>query len=85
MQLVMYNCTTATFSHETGAYTVAGDTVSLKPEKNPYKMTNSCAPSSNREAPGKLIPKTYRFRSDDATLELIGDNGSSQKWSRSRE
>ena len=62
MQSVMYNCTTAMFSNESGTYTVEGDSVSLRPVKNPYRTTYSCAPSSNREAPGKLIERAYRFR-----------------------
>ncbi len=85
MQSVMYNCTTTLFSNESGQYTVEGDRLSLRPEKNPYKMTNSCAPSSNREAPGKLINKTYRFRISNDTarpeLELKSEDGATQKFS----
>jgi hypothetical protein len=88
MQSVMYQCTTTMFSNESGTYAVEGDTVSLRPEKNPYRMTNNCAPSSNREAPGKLVARTYRFRIDHSgarpTLELRGDDGSSQKFAASR-
>jgi hypothetical protein len=88
MQSVMYNCTTAVFSHETGTYTTDGSSVSLKPEKNPYKMTNSCAPSSNRESPGKLINKTYRFRvvqdAGGPMLELTGTDGGVQKFQRAK-
>jgi len=88
MQSVMYNCTTATFSNETGTYDIHGDVVSLRPEKNPYRMTNSCAPSSNREAPGKLINRSYRFRftTDSAgrNIELISADGSAQVMKQSR-
>lgn len=88
MQNTFYNCTTSMFSNETGTYLVEGDSVSLKPEKNPYKMTNSCAPSSNKEAPGKLIPKTYRYRTgqDGNFLKLIltGDDGKSSEFRRDR-
>ena len=88
MQSVMYNCTTSMFSNETGTYTVEGDTVSLRPEKNPYQMRNSCAPSSNREAPGKLIARSYRFRVDNSSarplLELRGADGSTQRFGSSR-
>ncbi len=82
MQSTSYNCTMATFSNETGTYEVQGDVVALRPEKNPYKMTNSCAPSGNREAPGKLINRSYRvrFTADNAgrKIELISmaDGGS---------
>lgn len=88
MQSVMYNCTTTLFSHETGTYAVEGDRLSIRPEKNPYKMTNSCAPSSNREAPGKLIQKSYRFRINKEgarpELELRSDDGATQKFSFDR-
>jgi len=88
MQSVMLNCTTSMFSNETGTYTMDGDAVSLRPEKNPYRMTNNCAPSSNREAPGKLVTRTYRFRvvneGGRAYLELRGDDGAVQKFGASR-
>jgi hypothetical protein len=88
MQSVMYNCTTAMFSNETGTYTVDGDSVSLHPANNPYRMTNNCAPSSNREAPGKLIERAYRFRvyseSGRRYLEFRGDDGGVQKFGESR-
>ena len=89
MQSVMYNCATAVFSQETGTYTTDGSTVSLRPEKNPYKMTYSCSPSSNREAPGKLINKTYRMRitqdGNNERLELSDGSGASpQVFTRSR-
>jgi hypothetical protein len=73
MQNTMYNCTTAVFSNESGKYTIEGDRLELRPEKNPYRMTNSCAPSRNREAAGKIIERSYRFRivnEDRARLEL---------------
>jgi hypothetical protein len=88
MQSVVYNCTTAMFSNETGTYSVMGDSIALSPGKNQYRMTNSCAPSSNREAPGKLVHRTYRFRIVAETgrkyLELHGDDGSVQKLGQSR-
>jgi hypothetical protein len=84
MQSVMYNCTTAMFSNESGTYTVNGDSIALNPEKNPYRMTNNCAPSSNRDAAGKLVPRTYRFRvaSENGRryLEFRGSDGSTQKF-----
>lgn len=88
MQSVMYNCTTAMFSNETGKYTIEGNTVSLRPESNPYRMKNNCAPSSNREAPGKLTNRGFQFRvsRDGAVkqLELVGADGSAQKFNLSR-
>ena len=88
MQSVMYNCTAAMFSNETGTYTVDGDTVSLRPEKNPYRMTNNCAPSSNRESPGKLLNRSYRIRivteGGRRYLELRGEDQSLQTFAESR-
>jgi hypothetical protein len=88
MQSVMYNCTTAMFSNETGTYTVEGDAVSLRPEKNPYRTTNNCAPSSNREAPGKLVNRRMRYRvvaeGGRRYLELSGEDGAVQKFGASR-
>jgi hypothetical protein len=84
VQSVMYNCTTAMFSNETGRYTVNGSVVSLAPEKNPYRMTNNCAPSSNREAPGKVVPRSYRYRITGNNLELTGDDGATSTFQKSR-
>lgn len=86
IQTTMYNCTNATFAHETGTYSVQNGVVAIRPQNNPYQMTNSCAPSSNKTAPGKLINKDYRFRISQengrATLELIGADGSSSTFRR---
>jgi hypothetical protein len=87
MQSVMYQCTTTMFSNETGTYTVSGGMVSLRPEKNPYKMTNSCTPSSNREAAGKLVNRTFQVRTyrDGQTMrmELKDAEGAVQTFSAS--
>lgn len=88
MQSVMYHCTTTMFSHESGTYSIDGATVSLRPEKNPYKMTNSCAPSSNREAPGKLVNRSYGVRiyreGEWLRLELKDAQGGVQTFSAQR-
>jgi len=88
MQSVMYNCTTAMFSNETGTYTLEGNEVALHPISNPYSMTNNCAPSSNRKAPGKLIERSYRVRvtseSGRRYLELQSADGAIQKFGESR-
>lgn len=80
IQSTSYNCTSTTFSEETGTYAVDGDLVSTRPERNQAQQTNSCAPSSNKSAPGKLINTTYRFRAyakDQQTyLELANPDGS---------
>lgn len=84
MQSVLYHCTTTLYSQEAGTYSINGATLSLRPEKNPYKMTNSCAPSSNKEGPGKLTPRIYEFRIDPATpnarLELRDPQGALQTF-----
>jgi hypothetical protein len=86
MQSTVYNCTTSMFSNETGTYEVNGGSVTMHPQKNPYRMTYSCAPSSNREAPGKLIEKSYRYQVNGGKLELISPNDSSvQSFQRSAE
>lgn len=87
MQSVLYNCTTAVFSNETGTYSAGNGAVSLQPEKNPYRMTNNCVPSSNRESPGKLVARTYRYRTVQENgrryLELRGEDGVTQKFAQS--
>ena len=87
MQSVMYQCTTTMFSNETGTYTVEGGTVSLRPEKNPYKMTNSCAPSSTREAAGRLMNRSFQVRmyrdGQWMQMELKDETGAVQTFSES--
>ncbi|MEZ5403813.1 MAG: hypothetical protein R2729_29305 [Bryobacteraceae bacterium] len=88
LQNVLYNCTTAMFSTETGTFTVEGGALVLRPEKNPYRFTNTCAPSSNKEGPGKLTVRSYRFRvvktGANENLELVGDDGAVQTFARQR-
>ena len=87
MQSVVHQCTTTMFSNESGIYMVKGSALSLRPEKNPYKMTNSCTPSLNREAPGKLVNRSFtvRFYRDGqwTRLELKDEAGSVQTFSAS--
>jgi hypothetical protein len=84
MQTTMYNCTTSVFSQETGTYTSNGIEVNLHPQKNPYQMRYSCSPNSNKEAPGKLIERTYRFRVASGKLELMAAGDSApQTFQRS--
>lgn len=88
MQNVLYHCTTTLFAVESGAYSFDGRTLSLRPEKNPYKMTNSCAPSSNREGPGKLTNRTYEARivtgNGGSRLELRDEKGQEQSFAAER-
>ncbi len=73
------------FSQENGTYDMDNNGfVSLHPQTNPYRMTNNCAPSSNREAPGKLVERMYRYQVSGNRLELIGPNNNSvQAFQRS--
>ncbi len=72
MQNTVYNCTSTMFGEESGTYELnaARSEVALHPQKNPFRMTNSCAPSANREAPGKLNERSYRFVINGSQLEL---------------
>ena len=53
-QSTLYNSTSSTFGEESGMYELnaAGSEVAPHPKKNPLRMTDSCATSSNREIPG---------------------------------
>lgn len=82
IQSTIYHCTTSMFAQETGRYQVSGSSLTLEPEKNPYKLVNNCAPSSNKEGPGKLVPKKYEFRVEGTTLVLTGDDGSTSQFRR---
>lgn len=82
IQSTVYHCTSSMFAQETGRYRMSGSTLSLEPEKNPYKLVNNCAPSSNKEGPGKLTPKKYGFRIEGTMLVLTGDDGSSRQFQR---
>lgn len=88
MRNVLHNCTAALFAVESGAYSFDGHTLSLRPEKNPYKMTNSCAPSSNREGPGKLTNRAYQARivreNGRERLELRDGKGEVQSFDAER-
>jgi len=44
--------------------------VAPHPKKNPFRMTNSCATSSNREVPGKMNERSYRFVTNRKQVEL---------------
>ncbi len=72
IQNTLYNCTTVMFGEESGTYELnaAGTEVSLHPKENPFRMTNSCAPSTNSEAPGKLTERGYRFVISGTQLAL---------------
>jgi len=60
VQNTLYNCTTTLFGEESGTYEQKGDEVALHPKKNPFRLTNTCSPSSRREGPGKLTERTVR-------------------------
>ena len=86
MQNTVYNCTTSMFSNETGKYTMKGNVVSLEPEKNPYRIRYSCAPASNREAPGKLVPRSFEWSVEGEDLHLkAASDGAVSTMRRSRD
>ena len=86
MQNTLYNCTTSVFSNESGTYQINGERLTLHPAKNPYRMTNSCAPSGNKEGPGKLVERSYQFRviseENALRLELKADDGAVSSFRR---
>lgn len=68
MEVTTYNCTTTLFNHKTGKYVVDGAQVTLKPVKDHWKNTNSCAASGNSEKDKTPVEETYKWQvgTDDA-------------------
>lgn len=62
MEVTTYNCTTTLFNHKTGKYTVDGANVTLKPNRDHWKNTNSCAASGNSEKDKTPVEETYEWR-----------------------
>ena len=62
MEFNMYNCTTSYFNQVTGKYTVDGNSISLNPNRDFWKSTNSCAASGNKEVNKTPTPKTVEFQ-----------------------
>ncbi len=48
MEVTMYNCTTTLFNDVKGRYSVNGSTITLSPNRDFWKNTNSCAASGNK-------------------------------------
>ena len=73
MEFNMYNCTTSYFNQVTGKYTVDGNSISLNPNRDFWKSTNSCAASGNKEVNKTPSPKTVEFRRkiDDYGNQLL--------------
>lgn len=71
IQNTLYNCTTTIFGEESGTYEWNDGQLTVRPQKNPFRMTNSCSPASRREAPGKLTERTYRVVVKGSTLQLV--------------
>jgi hypothetical protein len=57
----MYGCTTSLFNDKRGRYEISGSQITLIPNKNYWKNTYSCSPSSNKERDYVLERETYRF------------------------
>lgn len=78
MEVTTYNCTTTLFNHKTGKYTLDGATLTLKPVKDHWKSTNSCAPSSNKEQDKTPAAEELQWkigRDDNGRTILILDKG----------
>jgi hypothetical protein len=73
MEFNMYNCTTSYFNQVTGKYTVDGNSISLNPNRDFWKSTNSCAASGNKEVNKTPTPKTVEFqrKTDDYGNQLL--------------
>ena len=62
MHLTTYGCTNAYFQDKRGRYTIDGNQITLSLNKNFWRSTNSCAPSSNKEVNHTLTTENYTFR-----------------------
>ena len=73
MEFNMYNCTTSYFNQVTGKYAVEGNSISLNPNRDFWKSTNSCAASGNKEVNKTPTPKTVEFqrKTDDYGNQLL--------------
>lgn len=81
IEVTTYNCTTTLFNHKTGKYTVDGANVTLKPKRDHWKNTNSCAASGNSEKDKTPEEQTYEWRvgTDDANRWALALN-SGKGW-----
>lgn len=78
MEVTTYNCTTTLFNHKTGKYIVEGTTVTLKPAKDHWKNTNSCAASGNSEKDKTPEVESLEWKvgeNDNGKLVLILNKG----------
>lgn len=78
MEVTTYNCTTTLFNHKTGKYVIDGSSVTLKPAKDHWKNTNSCAASSNSEKDKTPVVETMEWQArenDNGKMELVLDKG----------
>jgi len=86
LQSTVYNCTTTLFNPMTGSYRVEGSRLTLTPRANVWRMTNNCAPSSNKESAGKMESVVYQlsFKQDGGRhfLCLTGADGKGACYQR---
>ena len=61
LQSTVYNCTTTLFNPMAGTYRVEGSRLTLTPRANVWRMTNNCAPNSNKESAGKMETVVYQL------------------------
>ena len=89
MEVSMYNCTTTLFNQITGSYSVEGSTIELRPVRDFWKNTNSCAASGNKEQTKAPTPKSVEYRTtvDEYGSELLclTEAGSETCYRRERE
>jgi hypothetical protein len=79
LQSTVYNCTTTLFNPMAGTYRVDGSRLTLTPRTNLWRMTNNCAPGSNKESAGKMDVVVYQlgFKQENGRqfLCLTGPDG----------
>lgn len=78
MEVTTYNCTTSLFNHKTGRYVLDGTALTLKPAKDHWKNTNSCAASGNSEKDKAPVVETMEWqvgKDDNGKSVLVLDKG----------
>lgn len=73
LQMTNYSCTDTVYNEKAGRFSLNGSTLTLTPNKNYWKKTNSCAASGNYEKNQPLTKETYQFstKTNEYGQELI--------------
>ena len=88
MEVTMYNCTNTLFNNLTGKYSVDGSTITLVPNKDFWKSTNTCAKSGNKQQTKPPVKRTMQFevRDDEyGRKQLCVDEGKGESCYRKEE